>query len=115
MKFYSEVLDKIFDTEKELNEAEAKAKKQEVLDKEKKERKAIVDKALDKAVEAYKEYSKLMGDYLLDYEDYTSGNKELYNFLKSTTSKALENLTRTNKNVNKNSDSLNDLIHNLLF
>ncbi len=71
MKFYSEKLDKLFDSEKLLTEAEnqhdveqaAKAAKEDKLKKERKQRAKEVD-------EAYKRYMDLLNAFLKDYKTY---------------------------------------------
>lgn len=71
MKFYSEKLDKLFDSEKLLTEAEnqydveqaAKAAKEDKLKKERKQRAKEVD-------EAYKHYMDLLNAFLKDYKTY---------------------------------------------
>lgn len=71
MKFYSEKLDKLFDSEELLTEAEnqydveqaAKAAKEDKLKKERKQRAKEVD-------EAYKRYMDLLNAFLKDYKTY---------------------------------------------
>lgn len=75
MKFYSEILDKIFDDEKALIEAEDKHQKaiKEKEDREKKladERKARakeVEEALEQAQAAEKKYWELRNKFVKDY------------------------------------------------
>ena len=84
MKFYSEDLNKLFDSEKELKEAEAakaaaeaeaKAKK-EALTKERKARAEVIEdllkqrKALDKKIhEALKDFTKDYGSFHTSYSN----------------------------------------------
>ncbi len=71
MKYYSEKLDKLFDSEKALATAEdqheveqaAKAAKEDKLKKERKQRAAEVD-------EAYTKYMKLLNAFVQDYGYY---------------------------------------------
>lgn len=70
MKYYSEALDKLFDSEEDLTKAEAEkkaeeVKKNEVVSKQKAEKRAeaqVVEDALTKAHDAYKEADRLQHD-----------------------------------------------------
>ena len=91
MKYYSEVLDRVFDSEKELVAEETKAKNAEIekqlLEKrkseERKNRAAEVEKARIAAEEAVANYHKLLEDFCKDYGSYhytiknSSDNKNL--------------------------------------
>lgn len=76
--YYSELLERYFDTAAECEKAEAKKLEEEaqkaLKDKEKNDRKAAVDKAYDEVVKLSKEYSeaytkavKMQREYLRDY------------------------------------------------
>lgn len=75
MKFYSESLNKLFNTEKELMEAEAKVKAAEAkkLEEEKAKKAARatrakeVEKALKEANEAQAKAVKMLKDFINDY------------------------------------------------
>ena len=75
MKFYSEKLDKLFDNEKELKEAEdaleVKKAAEEAHAKQlattRKERAKAIEESYKKVVEARKEYKKLVDDFTRDY------------------------------------------------
>ena len=78
MKYFSEHLNKLFDTEKELKEAEAakiaadeeaKAKK-EALSKARKERATAIDELLKKRKELDKEIQKALKEFTKDYGSY---------------------------------------------
>ena len=79
MKYYSEKLDKLFNSEAELIRAEKTKEKQEAEKKaqeeakraKKKERIDEVNKALDEYTKAKKKYSDLLNLYLKDYGTYT--------------------------------------------
>jgi len=76
MKYYSEKLDKLFDSEKALVTAEdqhdveqaAKAAKEDKLKKERKQRAEEVDAA-------YKNYMKLLNAFMKDYGSYHTSFK----------------------------------------
>ena len=78
MKYYSEVLNRVFDSEKELVAEETKAKNAEIekqiLEKrkseERKNRAAEVEKARIAANEAATNYRKLLEDFCKDYGSY---------------------------------------------
>lgn len=82
MKYYSEKLDRMFDAQHELFEAEFKAderekKIQEQAEKEKQEREAKEaerTKALDEIESAYKHYLELKDAYLKKYHSEFSSN-----------------------------------------
>lgn len=75
MKYYSEALDKFFDTPQECTEAELKEqkakeeaeKKSKALKEQRKERAAEVEKALKELSEAEKHYRELLNNFLKDY------------------------------------------------
>ena len=78
MKYYSEILNQLFETEKEAIEAEEAqrkaneektAKKQKLAD-ERKARAKEVDEAYKAAVEAEKKYSELKAKFVKDYGGY---------------------------------------------
>ena len=78
MKYFSEHLNKLFDTEEELKEAEAakvaadeeaKAKK-EALSKARKERATAIDELLKKRKELDKEIQKALTEFTKDYGSY---------------------------------------------
>ena len=75
MKFYSEKLNKVFETEKECVAAEEKydvelaakqAKEKQLADTRKQRAKAI-EESYKKVVEARKEYKKLVDEFTQDY------------------------------------------------
>lgn len=75
MKFYSEQLNKVFETEKECVAAEEKyaaelaakqAKEKQLADTRKQRAKAI-EESYKKVVEARKEYKKLVDEFTQDY------------------------------------------------
>lgn len=68
MKYYSESLDKLFDTESALNEAEAAVVNKE---KEKERRTEELTAARKAAQEAEKKYIDLLGKYCKDYGTYS--------------------------------------------
>ena len=78
MKYYSEVLDRVFDSEKELVAEETKAKNAEIEKRileqkkaeERKSRAAEVEKARIAANEAATNYRKLLEDFCKDYGSY---------------------------------------------
>ena len=78
MKFYSEVLDKFFDTEKDCVNAEteskrkqeAEAKEKEKLANERKARAKEIDEARNKLIKKKKHYNKLIDDFVKDYNSY---------------------------------------------
>ena len=75
MKYYSEMLNEIFDTEEELCKAEEKVKtvkaekerKVKELKEERAKRAKEVESAQAKAVEAIKYYRELLSDFCEDY------------------------------------------------
>lgn len=67
MKFYSENLDKLFDTEEALKQAEAAL---ETKEQEKKRRTQELDAARRAAKEAEKKYAELLSSYCKDYGQY---------------------------------------------
>mgnify|MGYP003327425669 CR=1 FL=1 len=97
MKYYSEELKRLFDSEEELKEEETKvleAKKKAEEEKEKlaaerKARAAEVDEARKAMVEAQNNYQKVLGDFLRDYKTYhySTSNIEdmpkLFNYMDS--------------------------------
>lgn len=82
MKFYSEKLNKMFDTQRELFEAEVKAderekKMREQAEKEKQEREAKEaerTKELDEVESAYKHYLELKNAYVNKYRSNSVSN-----------------------------------------
>ena len=85
MKYFSEELNKAFDTEKEClaaekkhseELAEAKAKK-ESLAKERADRAKEVEDAYKAAVEAKKAYDKLLREFLHDYGSFHATFKDI--------------------------------------
>lgn len=78
MKFYSENLHKLFDSEKELKDAEFKAKKEKEAEEAKKKelvetrkvRAKEVDDARAAVYAAKKEYQKLLNAFIKDYGSY---------------------------------------------
>lgn len=78
MKYYSEVLNRVFDSEKELVAEEQKAKNAEMEKKileqkkaeERKNRASEVEKARIAANEAATNYRKLLEDFCKDYGSY---------------------------------------------
>lgn len=82
MKYYSETLKKIYDTQEELISAECEYKKK-VEEKKKKEKeeaerltklKAEKERRLQEINEARETYNKLLRDYWKDYGDYDIGS-----------------------------------------
>lgn len=77
MKFYSEALDRLFDDEKELRIAEAKAKTDEEMRKkaeakkqeEKAARKAEIFDYINKVNDLSKQRDKLIADFWHDYQE----------------------------------------------
>ena len=70
MKFYSENLNKLFDSEKELKEAEAEKAAAEAEAKAKKEALTKERKALDKKIhEALKDFTKDYGSFHTSYSN----------------------------------------------
>lgn len=67
MKFYSENLDKLFDTEEALKQAEAALENKE---QEKKRRTQELDAARQAAKGAEKKYAELLSRYCKDYGQY---------------------------------------------
>lgn len=75
MKYYSEVLNRIFESEKELVKAETEQKEREAAEKRKKEEAAATRKArakeveelMNKAIEAQKEYKKALMAFNKDF------------------------------------------------
>lgn len=94
MKYYSEVLNKVFDTEKACSEAEAKyqaeveakkaaeAKKAET----RKARAAEVEAAMKAAREARAKYDKLLQEFCKDYGafhySFTDGDEDIFDFFR---------------------------------
>lgn len=80
MKFYSEDLKKLFDSEKELQDAEVAAKneklkavmKEKALKEARKTRAKAVDDARDAAIKARHDYQKLLNEFVKDYGSYHS-------------------------------------------
>jgi len=78
MKYYSEQLDKLFDDEKSLKEAEtarevelaAKAAKEDKLKKERKQRADEVDSAYKAMIDARNHYNDVLKAFLEDYHSY---------------------------------------------
>ena len=68
MKYYSEALDKLFDTEAALNEAEAAVV---IKEQEKRRRTEELDAARKIAEEAENKYAELLGRYCKDYGHYS--------------------------------------------
>ncbi len=68
MRYYSDTLKKIFDTEEELAEAESKQSDKAA---EQERRKKEVDNAQREAREAINRYSSLLESYCKDYSVYT--------------------------------------------
>ena len=109
MKFYSEKLNRLYDSEEELHKAEKEAEEQEskktALSKQKKERAEEIRKAFQKSQDvrsqaikdikkADSEYNQLVQDFIRDYGSY---HMSYYNDNKSpsvyiSTSDLLENL-----------------------
>lgn len=83
MKYYSEVTNKLYDTKKELIDAENAIRQEEVervaketkLKEEQEKRHAAVEEAYKIAAEKYDEANKLLAEYLGDYGTFTSGNE----------------------------------------
>lgn len=82
MKYYSETLKKIYDTQEELISAECEYEKK-VEEKKKKEKeeaerltklKAEKERRLQEINEARETYNKLLKDYWKDYGDYDIGS-----------------------------------------
>ena len=75
MKYYSEKTKNFYDTEKELNKAEEKFDVALAAEKEKREQRSARAKEVE---EAYKNYQKLLKDFIKDYGSYhmslTSGD-----------------------------------------
>lgn len=67
MKYYSETLNKVFDTEDELKTAEEEHEKKYAVQLKKKEERAERAKEVEKA---YKEYRKLLNAFIKDYGYY---------------------------------------------
>lgn len=67
MKYYSEKLKKLFDTEKEVKEAEKTFDEKETLELKKREERATRAKEID---EAYEHYLKLLKEFVKDYGSY---------------------------------------------
>ena len=67
MKYYSETLNKVFDTEDELKTAEEEQEKKYAVQLKKKEERAERAKEVEKA---YKEYRKLLNAFIKDYGYY---------------------------------------------
>lgn len=67
MKYYSETLNKVFDTEDELKTAEEKEQQKYAVELKKKEKRAERAKEVEKA---YKEYKKLLNAFIKDYGYY---------------------------------------------
>ena len=75
MKYYSEALQKFYNTPEECEEAESKEqkakeeaeKKAKALKEQRKERAAEVEKALDELNKAEKHYRELLDKFLKDY------------------------------------------------
>lgn len=84
MKFYSEQLNKLFDTAEELQAAEEKvnaAKKAEEerkanLKAQREERAKTVEEAFKVASEAQKQANKLLSEFIKDYGSYHTSVKE---------------------------------------
>ena len=72
MKYYSEQLDRLFSTEKELLVAEAAEKEKQLKkDKEKEEKikaKAEIDKALESVIKLIAEYNRKYGFYTQSFK-----------------------------------------------
>lgn len=67
MKYYSEKLNKVFDTEDELKTAEEEQEKKYAVQLKKKEERAERAKEVENA---YKEYRKLLNAFIKDYGYY---------------------------------------------
>lgn len=89
MKYYSEILNGLFDSVEELNKAEAAQKEKEAEAKRKENEKKAREEEVEKA---YENYKKTLAAFCKDYGAYTA--------------------TRTNKGANYNSliDAICDLI-----
>ena len=74
MRFYSDVCNKLFESQEELEKAEkALVQKNDEEAKKKAERKADADKiqaAYDKVIEDCKEYNKLVNEFVKKYGSY---------------------------------------------
>lgn len=66
MKYYSEKLDKLFDTEEEVKKAEQEHEKREKAKKKKEEERERRAKEVN---DAYSHYLELLNAYLKDYSD----------------------------------------------
>lgn len=89
MKYYSEVVNKVFDTEDELKEAEKEHEEKHAaeiaLKEERKQEAKLVEEAFRKANEAYKEanekmhaFAKKYGSYHLTLKDSQLPTKSLF-------------------------------------
>lgn len=75
MKYYSETLNKIYDTQEELISAECAYKKKEAEEAERLTKlKAEKEKRLQEIDEAREAYNKLLRNYWKDYGDYDIGS-----------------------------------------
>lgn len=74
MKYYSEKLKKLFDSEAELvkaeNAATAEATKQEKLRKEREEAAKAIDEKLKEKIRVTKEYNNMLADFCKKYGKY---------------------------------------------
>lgn len=74
MKYYSEKLKKLFDSEAELVKAEsaatAEATKQEKLRKEREEAAKAIDEKLKEKIRVTKEYNNMLADFCKKYGKY---------------------------------------------
>ena len=73
MKYYSEKTKKLYESEKELKEAEKGLLELEVKEKEKREQRSARAKEVE---EAYKNYQKLLKDFIKDYGSYHMSLKD---------------------------------------
>ena len=86
MKYYSEDLKRLFDSEDELTKAEAKAKevalaketKEKQLREERASRAKEVEEALKAARDAEKKANKLMNDFVNDYGSFHTTIKDTF-------------------------------------
>lgn len=86
MKYYSEDLKRLFDSEDELTKAEAKAKevalaketKEKQLREERASRAKEVEDALKAARDAEKKANKLMNDFVNDYGSFHTTIKDVF-------------------------------------
>lgn len=78
MKYYSEKLEKLFETEEELKSAEKARDEEEAKEKVKREQRAERAKEVE---EAYKKYIELLNQFVKDYGNYHCSVKDGDDFL----------------------------------